>query len=751
MASAQPPGAVKGKQIGAYFRDQVFDTALAPAPEGGELLRLLLEKRHRGIPNTHLTGGKRLDTITALQHTFSFDRRYSIAAFDMRTVYGNDILESLYAIVLWSKDAAEPSYVAIGGTFDSQDGEYREYFTPWNESFGNYEHIAELEDAEEPEDRALALIEEKTLELVDYGQMELRLTVYGEKCEIDRITRLCDDERLMIRLFVGQTLLFNLQYKLTPTPPHMHPQYEKAMEVVRNEMYEELSRDPTKATIKAAKRLGRGDVVALTSPERCGLKIQPLMLPEITQPGNVRYAGWREVWISERVSDMVLNGRANTFPYWLGWTTCLGVDAGLYDNDAMIRHYKSSKAAEASLAHLNQARLDLMGTEKEGVARKMAELDLTLYESSVLAEQMVVSDVALLTAAQNVGMTLGTAIRLPRTNSDGYVGENFETVLFQWLYGCHVLHDVAVHGDLHINNITIRFDWTKKDYHPPNMSMLYIAGPAGERDSFLIPNHGLSGFVIDFSRALISPAMRDELVRTMGETQTEMFYREQAGRAVRTVGRWEESFARKYEKELKGAALMAPQELHDALTAIDFMVLGRNVGIALRTLKKRPDLHPSLRVSDSVIERCDLIREVAHEELLRGLHEVVLRKGSRPRPGLTILKRCFPHRLLSNLSPEAIDETTLMDILNSTAPLRHSGPHTGTMDNFPPWGRIETHIKVKGSVPKEYRDGESLLLRRLMRQKEPDIEFEMAVEKERAKLSSEKVRPAPDAARSWLD
>lgn len=737
--------------IGAFFRDQAFDIGLTPSPEGGELMRLLLEKRHQGSENTGISGGKRLDVITALQHTFSFNKRYSVAAFDMRAIHGNEIRESLYALLLWSKGRAVPDYVLVGGSFSSQDGEYREYLTPWDESFGQYDRLSEAEEARPPEERYLSLIEEKTLELVRDGQLALQLTVYGEKKEKARIVRLCDESRFIVRLFVGQTLLYHGLCKSTVRPPHMHPDYEQAMESVLDEMHDVLPKDLTKDYTLAMLQFGRGDVPSMNSAEKCGLKVQPLMMPEVTQPNNIRYSGWREVWISQLVSDLVLNGRTNTFPYWLGWMTVLGVNETLYDNEAMQRHYITSRAAEASLLHLNQARRGLIEVETEGNARKMTELDLTLHESSVRAEEMVVSDIALLTASQNVGDTLGTAIKIPRSVGDGYIGDNFETVLFQWMYSCLVLHDVAIHGDLHINNVTVRFDWTKKDRHPPNPSTLYIAGPAGERDSFLIPMHGLSGFVIDFSRALVNPAMRNELVRTMGDTQTEAFFREQAGRTVRTVGRWEETFARKYEKELKGAALMAPQELYDALTAIDFMVLGRNVAIALRTLKSREGLHPSLQVADSVIERCEMVREVAHEELLRGLHEVILHRKSRPRPGLDILKRCFPHRLLSNLDPSEIDKVTLMDVLNANAPMRFNGPHTGTMDNFPPWGRIDTHVRVKGSVPREYREGERRLLLELLRRGETDIEFELAAEKQRAQMSSEKVRPPPDAARSWLD
>lgn len=748
MAGAAKPS------MDLYLQEQAFDIGL-DSQEGGRGFKTFLQGRPKNGDHVRLGGGMRLSAFVGLRYGKPLAPEYSLVAFEMET-RGEDRLEGcIYANLLWRIGEDFPEYVCLGGTYVSQDGEYRKNLTWWKTFQETYAEESLTEDALPLELRPQEQIERRTHAMIGEGDLSLKLFVFSRAPgETQRLSTRCDELRLLVKLFVAQMICGADSLM----PPHTQPMYTAAMEAPRKFMTEALDLiekqpDPTSEDRVLAHRLG----VELRKKFLCGArfsrlscsgqKLIPLMRAEATQPGNTRYPGWREIWVAQRVSDLVINGRAGGFPLFNQWSIVGKVDEHMFDNDAMRRHFRTSEAATAALEQLALARrLALEGSDR-GFASRLEDLDLAILRGASHAEQLILAPFALVSIVQHVGHTMGSLPHMPRMYP-GVQGDKFETVLFDLLYNCLVMHSVGIHADLHYHNMTLSNRWGRQAYNPDHTCAVFVAGPNGEKDTFVVPTHGSTGCIIDFSRVIINPAQRKVLEAHQGVEQTDAFFREQSTRMLMALARWEPGFAKENQEKIKGKAFLAQQELYDVLTALDYLAIGRNIGLLM---KEARGTECAWEISEKVIAKCDEIQEVAHEELLRGLRTVVIGKGKARAPtdepiGMRILRRTFGHYLYAKWDPGVLHKYVLVDAFNATAPMKYSGE---SMDSFPPWAQVENLMKFAEGRPVESvvnRDVRAIQHMFEERVDGLDPEIELLVDKERAKLS----KPSPAASKSWV-
>lgn len=746
-----------GNGLAAYLQEQAFGQLDLSELEGGHDFKQFIRRLPEKGEHIHLGAAMRANAFDVLRYGYPLAPRYTVSAFEMKSVTPDaKVGESLYAYVLWppGQKVPTPEYVCLGGTYASQDGEYRKNFTWWKEFCAAYEHGVKEGATLPPAENLLARLEDRTHQMVSTGTLELEMTVFPrDSPEALKIAARCDDLRLLVKLFVAQMVTSSTQLRA----PHIQPHYTEALRTPREEMSDVL--DPPSA--KAKKLQFRLEVAfshgsfEIIQRVRCGQKLMPLMRGEATELNNVRFPTWREIWVSQKLSDFKLNGRSAAFPYFNQWTTAAGVDEHLFENESMVQHFRTSEAATAALRHLEQARRAALADADSGLKHRLESFDYEMFKGVLFAEEhLLLAKVALIATGEWVGPTLGTLPHILGKSSkvwDGAKGTRLETVVFDLVFGCLAMHEIGIHSDLHFHNVTVMYEWQRTARDPERTCALYVAGPDGAKDAYVLPVHGLTGHIIDFSRAIINPAQEQDLARLQGEDQTNTFFRDQADRMLMAIMRWEPAFAQKYQKLIKGAAYGSQQELYNALTAIDYFALGRNLAILFSENKDG-----ELAIDESVVKICELLRDTAHAELLRALRAVTRRteesKKDIPKTpadiGRRILRKVFGHFLFSRWDPADLAQFVPVDAFNVMTPLRYSGT---AISQFPPWAQPDFLVKFSGglSIEQILSRGDRPLRKILDLRADGlgDAELELVLEHERSLLNR---RPPPDAGSSWL-
>lgn len=416
-----------------------------------------------------------------------------------------------YAYAYWpaGREVGDPAYVCVQHTFESMDGEYRTGLLPYTafaRAYAGSAGTAELE----------------SLVGARLNDPEHPL-VLERHCLPDTpaVQAASEAGRLPVRLLAAHlSAMYVLQHH-APEARHATRGSADTFEALAGEVrLPAPPPNPFDAIYHESVRL-----------IRVGQKIVPLHELAAYEPGNLRFAAWREVRAMQLATDLAVNLLAPCYPIYRGWTY-LHSAAALFENQAMLDAYARSDITRQAAAELRagQARLERLAAPEAQrlAARTAAEL---LYAQATLE----LSPYAALHAMEDVGFTLanwGTAFaytrarRCPRALLDLFAQEDLATGLaFCLLYGVHVLHERAhlLHTDLHANNITMQVGrqalvfWGSADAEQPargqpatqpaaGASALFVLGPRGERDSFLFPSRLVYPKIIDYSRAVFGPA-----------------------------------------------------------------------------------------------------------------------------------------------------------------------------------------------------------------------------------------------------
>ena len=750
---------MSGNEIVKYFQAEAYGSMELGSVEGGPTFRELLDRVPTdGSFSAHSASWLRANAFDIIRYNYALRGHYTMTTFRLGTrsaVANGDPNEAIYGIAYWltpedaeaegvARENLAPDYVCVGGTYVSQDGEYRENFIPWSNFCTVYENALGSED-----DKVISLLEEDILKLLGDGDISVEMYVhpYGDS---DRITAVADDLRIALKLLVAAATIFPIQTRAI----HLMPTYRETMGPLMD--YVDSNIDPTSITVNRLRWGVKNGNDVKQRRTTCGQKLIPMMRAAVVNFGNIRYPTAREVWVSELLSDFKLNGRSNAFPLLSNWTTVQGISSSMFENESMTRMLRTSRVVSGALEKLQYARADVLAAVETGKRHQLEGLDHKMYQSVLFAEQhMLLSNVALLLVNEWVGHTVGSLKAMPIAGfKNKYSGPSLHGAIFEIAFGCYAMHEVCIHSDLHYHNMTVECVWrpinVKKLYGTEKACYIYLAGPT-QADAYVLPMYGAGGRVIDFSRALVNPQQREAVVKQQGEDQTTVFFREQAERMIKALERWEPAFVAKHEEKLRGAAHASPQQLYDVLAAIDYLAVGRNFGAMLDELAvEKPEAAEV--VSPDVRKACASLHDAAHAELMRGLQKVVLRRGDPDgdarATGRRILADAFGTWKFTAWDPGDLGMYDVVDVFRADAPLKYSGKR---LDKFPPWADIDLLSKISGRPASDIMGPGTAPLHAAMESRaDSDLEhhdLELLVERERSRLIRE---PPPDAGTSWV-
>lgn len=269
---------------------------------------------------------------------------------------------------------------------------------------------------------------------------------------------------------------------------------------------------------------------------RNGYKMIPLNFKEVQEPMNIKFKPWREIYVSRRFNDLVINKICPSFPITHDWFYIKNTRKGLFDNPSQYERLKHSEIAKEVIHTLYEAQRNtyfaaetLPGSLKtskqtqQWVSSKFKQLNDNIGSTINFAiEEIIMSEVTLAFTNEYVGRTVADSINLLQSSKyynkllgsplkpTGY--NYFAKYMFEICYALYCINTKhgVIHGDLHLNNATIG------PLYQDNLDLLTNANEENKivyqihGEQYLFPCNGSYACLIDFSRAIIDPQHMDD-------------------------------------------------------------------------------------------------------------------------------------------------------------------------------------------------------------------------------------------------
>lgn len=620
-------------------------------------------------------------------------------------------VETIYALAYWPHGETVPEYVCVSPALESKHGEYRRNFM-WR---GMLDSLYEKLDTE------ISRTEEGILRLIGEKALEIDVLFYPET-EAEELSGAVEDDRLAIRLLAASILIYSFESTIWGIQSHTVHKYK--------EVFEALVEDVRPTISLELDEVLKQKFVARTT---CGQKITPLTMREATLAGDINFAPWREVWVAERATDLVINGLVHGLPIANNWSYLGGIGRDLFENRSMLLKYKKGLKAEAVVLSLREARERVKEVEervREAGEREdyhTGHLDEHIFESIEYAQNyLIMSDLGICSTSEFLGITVQSAVDWVRHPPQRpFLIHMYETpdmtarYLFDVCYTAHILHTKGgiIHSDLHLNNITIDERYTPTAAPSPRAVpvVAFVAGPRGAADTYVFPHEGLHYCIIDFSRAILGGGAKKDIAREFGDAYAETFFRAQAERALRVLRAHLPGFVEENKVNIRGFLLAEPEIVFRVMTAVDFLAVGRSFQ------RHYAEVGKYLRVSPEAVKRAAKLEKWAIEHLIIHLTDLV--RGGRPDVGMagfTALPAVFGDYAYdawvgradggaasegASYDVEAVAaggclpaprDAVLSAVYSAEAPLRYS---LRDYESFPPWMRIDRIIPHLGGFP----------------------------------------------------
>lgn len=424
------------------------------------------------------------------------------------------------------------SYFVLGGSFLSKDGEYRSScISALNmKAIDKYPYKSILMDInnyikEKLFERKFLINKEYFFPTDDKKTLESNLEYYAYLIQFD------------IFSYTWFNLMYNINLNIIEN--NLNDKYKKIMLKHKDEdlqFFKTLLKKYNSVDIESFRRLtnnmkiGKTPVVDFT---KLGQKIIPLSISEVQNPFNLQYKPWREYLISIHLSDLVINYISPGFFITNQWFYIKNSRKGLFDNDIQYEKMARSELAEQITTLLIRANLythenittkkKFMKKTQKTIASWMSDKFKVLSDKiqdpiDYAKEEIIMSNVALCFMSEYVGRTIMDVVTLCKT-SDYYnnlVGDPFSLkgfpifnkYMFDICYNLYCMNyrSGLIHGDLHLNNATIKpmvYKSIRDINYIKDPTVLYILGDSKEQ--YIFPTVAYHACLIDFSRSIILP------------------------------------------------------------------------------------------------------------------------------------------------------------------------------------------------------------------------------------------------------
>jgi hypothetical protein len=388
------------------------------------------------------------------------------------------ILESknesiLYAFIYSElfKGVVKPKYYCATPSFGSKDGEYRPKICRfenidilWNS------HSSVMNEVED----YIALKKNRMDWKLKYNHL------YTSDVSDNKYERLIEKSNVGNQLFI--VLWFNSIYNLFYGMTEIHANekfnillgFEGTTLAKDLKFFSGLSSRHTEAVLQQIKHTQDYFYAkpGIGQSFRLGQKIVPLSIADITHIYSMGNKPWREILVSKRLCDLVINRICPGFAISLNSFYINRGTSSIFDNPAQIARVQLSTAASQVVKILRAAKNEIPGlinnvklideSLKEWTADRLTSLEELIGDAvSYSDKEIILSDYVLCTFSEFMGKTLYNAIEscMRSETYNSYLGDlignddTFAKFMFEFLY-CFLSANYragVIHTDVHLN------------------------------------------------------------------------------------------------------------------------------------------------------------------------------------------------------------------------------------------------------------------------------------------------------------
>jgi hypothetical protein len=593
--------------------------------------------------------------------------------------------------------SVEHLYMCLGGTFTSQDGEFRKRFVPYDR----------IENTKKHYQAQWELVEEMIVEQMNDEKIEFVSDVFFPAkqqegiplIEVNEFYEAINTSRAAVNLYVLCWLCDYHRIHLKYIENHIHPGYQY---VIYDSAYLPIYEQVMKLTgtlehyfnmiIRIESLTYVYDKYLALKPLATGQKLFPLTYKETVNIHDIESGIWREYYIAKKCSDIVLNLVSPSFSCLHDWFFIQNTHAGLFDNLPQHVKFQHSEMAKSLNDQLRKAdKSAYNGSEdidvKTPKSRKFKMVSNEIRSGINYAEaNIILTDVCAVFVMEYTGRTLrdipsliqfGNVVSgLERTFAEP---DLFAKYMFEILYGCYCLNTLSgsMHGDLHINNVTMFDMYRYTDLQIDNPTILYVIGD----QSYIFPHIGVFSVIIDFSRSLIGD--RNMIEDEFGAEYAENFFIGQRERALRVINRFFPELYERSAQALRVAVIEQFPLLFKIMTILDMYSVASGI---TNMIKSEAGFNPHPEVVGMVATILDACKRLFNSNI-----ELLIRRELKDieYPNLTLIKEHFSKYLVTDVTSEIA--MTLCDVFIYHKELKYS---FSSYEKYPEILKVEPILEV---------------------------------------------------------
>lgn len=641
-----------------------------------------------------------------------------------------------YAFLYSTSD--EFTYLSMGHTFKSADGEYRYRFIPVSQFTEMYSYFTDI----------IAPYEKHIIAQAKKGAFTLKSGIHmpGQRSDekYNNFEKRLDASRLVIKIYIIIFIIEATGKRNGYISNHINDGYLEAMfsdEDLR--VFEKIynTQNPVEITHLRTRMTTLMGSTGTFTDTMCGQKVIPLRAKEVEDLENIRYDTWREIYISSFMGDIVVNNVAPGFPIFKDYMMLHANPEhakDFYDNQ--VNHVKLDHSTTASkiVRDLESVRrntfvVDPIKKKELYISYKFEGLSDVIEMPMDYAEKnLIMADYAVCTLSENVGRTFGDLPRMLHIKDLNLrVGPIFKNVLFfakivfEYTYNLYVANTRKgiIHTDLHVNNVTT-FDkqllthlQTGK-FRPgiTNPHIIYeILGTP-----YVFPHIGRYGCIIDFSRGIVS---EEQLSETFSKRVVRDIINKEKKRILQKYEYLLPDFFRDNESSLRAAVEDLFPTVFKLFSAIDMFIFSQG---AIQMIKAHVLGDPvnmqaygdRVTIEEHILPLLEKIHEITFEQLTSEMFKVISRKVIKPEdiewPNAVIIRECFAYAKVgtydvsqsfigltynnepdpdnANFNPSRI---SLIDYFVAENPMPYN---VRDYKDFPPLCKLDKAIEMKLSI-----------------------------------------------------
>ncbi len=247
-----------------------------------------------------------------------------------------------------------------------------------------------------------------------------------------------------------------------------------------------------------------------------GFKILPLTITDIEHIYDIRLDPWRELYIMNKLTKLLVNGVCQTFPFLGNWSILQNIDKNVFDNKINHVKFDHSKIAVDMVSNLEKVRtntyfIDPLSKREVYFSYGMRGFSEAIKAPIQYAErEIIMSGYGLCIFQEHLGNTVASlSVDVFAKPSQKYYNQAlynnypiFCKFLFEQLYGLHCMNTRLgiVHGDLHLNNVTHYRNGRpiRTVYDKVQLTVFDVDGKF-----YSFPTYNVVSAIIDFSRSFI--------------------------------------------------------------------------------------------------------------------------------------------------------------------------------------------------------------------------------------------------------